>query len=937
MTILSKLKINLGMLITWVALTFATADEFKVNTVAGDSMTISYGDVNIVSALQCYFADKNWKIIYTVPGRESGTVKNGIFSIQTKKNILKIGTYDFKITNSGEQCIITFSYDLPANSESIYAVFDIFLNKEFFNYSANKGLKLNHYRKGKDFEFDTIVGKFRFKVLSPKPFQFRNTEGRRCWGNALRFRSLLNVATRIAGKTLKRTIRIQLSHMGNENPVLIKEYLAQKRKNSKIERNGHDDIIIPRPVAVKKLKGNFIIDKDTVIFVPKDKNPSDFTGLKILQEELKEYFGMTVPIVRSMTNIPADKKIIFAGLAKNIYSTTWGKKLISYKNSIAKICTKPEGYVLLISPEMVVSIGGGVRGRFYGIQSLLQLLKRSDTGNVSVKCQKIVDYPKMKIRGMMLSPGYCSLDKFKKVLKRVVARHKFNTLIIGAGSIGHIKWKSHPKLGVPGLSWSTEQLREAIKYAKELYLDVIPEIEAIGHQERLRTVYPHLSENGLKGNAICLSNDEAWKVLKDIYLEAIEIYKPKFVHIGAHEANPIAYCPKCKNKSAAKLFSNHITKVYKFLKKHNIKTMMNSDMLLDYKIWKDKTPATSNVGNGVFDAVIHPAIEDLPRDIIISVWDYEDKTHFNALQYFKDKGFSTIAYTWYGDKNNYYFAQEAVKQKSLGLVGTTWSFFSAGNANAGGNVNMMSILSAEYSWSSDKPALKDLPYSPRRRLQYLLSSPRESLKAKRLITVDITKISNLDYSKIISQNLSAHEKSILNALRLVPSGKVKMGNIPFNITMGKCVAVGGENMKRLKIPESISIAIERKVISLAFLHGASFLGFGKTLGGYTIVYEDGTRAISIKLREMNNISPFIMPVSLGQSFTDKWYASSFLANSEQVWQGMTKSGNVLDLQLFEWTNPYPKKIIKEIIFTCEKNNPNGILFLLGITINPSKQ
>jgi len=930
-----KLKISFALLVILTVLAFTTnlnAAKFKINAVAGDSMTISYGDVNIVSALQCYFADENWKTIYTVPVDNAGTFKNDVFTIETSRNIRGIGSYDFKVENSGKQCTITFLYDLPANSKSIYNVFDIFLNKEFFNYSANKIPNINHYKKAKDFEFSTIAGKFRFKVLSSGPFQFRNTEARRCWGNALRFRSLFNCASRIAGKPLKRCLRIQLTHIAaNENPVAIKKYLTQKRKSVKIERidNG---VIIPQPVTIQKMKGNFILDRNTVIFIPPNKNISDFPGLKILQEELKEYFGISIPLVTSIANISPDNKVIFAGVAKNIYATTIGKKLINYKNSINKIKSKPEGYLLLISSRMLVSIGGGIRGRFYGIQSLLQLLKRSVKGNVSVKCQKIVDYPVMKMRGIMLSPGYCSLANFKKVLKRVVVRHKFNTLVIGAGSIGHIRWKSHPNFGVPGLSWSTEQLREAVKYAKELYLDVIPEIEALGHQERLRSVYPHLSEKGTKGNAICLSNNEAWRVLKDIYLEAIEIYRPKFIHIGGHEANPIAYCIKCKNKSAAKLFSAHMIRVHKFLKERNIKTMMFSDMLLDFKKWNGKAPATSNVGNGVFDAVTHPAIKDLPRDIIIAVWDYEDKTHFKALKYFKDKGFSTIAYTWYGDKNNYYFAQEAIKQKSLGLVGTTWSFFSAGNANVGGNVNMMSLLSAEYSWSPDKPALEKIPYSPRRRLQRLLNKPRPSLKAKQLIAVDLKSICDLDYSKIIKENISEREKNILNALQNVPSGKVQMGNIPFNIPVEKCVAVGGVNLKRLKIPVSISIPIKRKASSVAFLHGATFLGFGKTVGSYTIVYEDGTGAKQLKLREMNNISPFIMPVSLSLSYSDKWYASSFLANSEQVWQGITANGTVLDLQLFEWTNPYPQKVIKEIKLTCEQNNSNGIIFLLGMTI-----
>jgi len=152
--------------------------------------------------------------------------------------------------------------------------------------------------------------------------------------------------------------------------------------------------------------------------IPRNCRTSISYGAGILRDELREYFGLKVSIASEGEYDP-DKQAIFIGVVgRNPRFDT----LVKATNMPRAPAGKAESYSLVSSDRVVVIAGNDPRGALYGIQTLLWLIRRTHDGKVSIPSVKIIDWPEMKIRGMMLGVGYCTPAMFKHVVRRVVAR-----------------------------------------------------------------------------------------------------------------------------------------------------------------------------------------------------------------------------------------------------------------------------------------------------------------------------------------------------------------------------------------------------------------------------------------------------------------------------------------------------------------------------------
>ena len=163
-----------------------------------------------------------------------------------------------------------------------------------------------------------------------------------------------------------------------------------------------------------------------------------------------------------------------------------------------------------------------MRRIFYGIQTLLQLLptdKDSINNNqFQIPQLSITDYPRFQYRGMHLDVGrhFFGVDEVKKYID-YIAFHKFNTfhwhltedqgwrieikkypLLTSVGGfrngtiIGH-----HPGTGNDSIHYggfyTQQEIKDVVKYAKDRYITIIPEIEMPGHSSAAIAAYPKLS------------------------------------------------------------------------------------------------------------------------------------------------------------------------------------------------------------------------------------------------------------------------------------------------------------------------------------------------------------------------------------------------------------------------------------------------------------
>ena len=319
--------------------------------------------------------------------------------------------------------------------------------------------------------------------------------------------------------------------------------------------------IIPQPVEIEIKKGFFVFDNKLIVY--NTANDSSVNSIAVYLKETLINKGKVadIQIVNGAAKI---KKGLFLFINKNLRNLG------------------DEGYELNITQSRIDITASHIRGLFYGVQSLRQLLPaefESKTGmtkpGFKIPCVEITDNPKFKWRGMLLDCGRHFMDKeFVKRYIDLLAYYKMNTLHwhLTEDQGWRIEIKKYPKLTEIG-SWRTEadgsryggfysqdEIKEVVEYAKERFVNVVPEIELPGHSVAAIASYPNLSctgkqidvetQWGVFKDIYCAGNDTTINFLKDVLTEVMSLFPSKYIHIGGDEAPKYRWenCTKCQSR-----------------------------------------------------------------------------------------------------------------------------------------------------------------------------------------------------------------------------------------------------------------------------------------------------------------------------------------------------------------------------------------------------
>lgn len=297
-----------------------------------------------------------------------------------------------------------------------------------------------------------------------------------------------------------------------------------------------------------------------------------------------------------------------------------------------------EEYTLNITSNKIIKIeGANPQGVFYGIQTLLQLIggevyqKDALAKGFSLPLVSIKDKPAFSYRGMHLdvSRHFTSKDDIKKFLD-VLSHYKFNKFHwhLTDGSGWRLEIKQYPELTNKttyrkNLGWkefwdngdrrfvdkdypdaiggyyTQDDVREAVAYAKDRHITIIPEIEMPGHSEEVFVAYPELSCSGIpyKDGDFCAGNEKSFEFIENVLTEVMDLFPSEYIHIGGDEAAKTAWktCPKCKLrmkqenlKDVNELQSYFVKRVSNFLKSKNRK-LIGWDEIVDGGLAEDAT------------------------------------------------------------------------------------------------------------------------------------------------------------------------------------------------------------------------------------------------------------------------------------------------------------------------------------------------------------
>jgi hexosaminidase len=319
-----------------------------------------------------------------------------------------------------------------------------------------------------------------------------------------------------------------------------------------------EDGIIPQPVKIEKTGEVFTFSNSTTISTAPRINSNNLT---FFNAYLKSVSGYNLPVFHQLN--PAIHLTIDSNYV-----------------------TQPEGYKLSVTAKQIKITGHDEAGVFYGLQSLIQLLKVSN-GKVTVQGCRITDYPRFAYRGMHLdvSRHFFKPDAIKKWID-LLALYKINTfhwhltddqgwrieikkypLLQSISAfrdetiIGHKKDSPHKFDGKRyGGYYTQDEVKEIVKYATERHITVIPEIEMPGHALAALAAYPQLGCTGgpyktatywgIFDDVYCAGNDETFTFLQNVMDEVLPLFPSKYIHIGGDECPKTKWktCPKCQKR-----------------------------------------------------------------------------------------------------------------------------------------------------------------------------------------------------------------------------------------------------------------------------------------------------------------------------------------------------------------------------------------------------
>lgn len=433
--------------------------------------------------------------------------------------------------------------------------------------------------------------------------------------------------------------------------------------------------LIPYPANLTRNEGTFNLKQLTAITTP----AGDEAVARYAQEfatQLEKTSGIKVPV----------------------NPTTAATSLVMTKDATLA----HEAYKLTVSEAGINIAAADSTGFFYAIQTLKQLMphaiyNRSGASTAidwTVPCVEIADQPQLGHRGYMLDVArhFFSKTEVKRILD-IMATYKMNRFhwhltddqgwridipeypklaqvgavrkgsFVNAG--GSSKFFDDTEYG-RGMYYTLDDLREIVAYAKNLNIEIIPEIDLPGHMVAAVAAYPEFScdptkkyevriDGGISKDVLNIGKDETIDFLKCVLGHMAEVFPYKYIHLGGDECptdqwSKNADCLKrVKDEGLAgvnELQSWLVEKLGLYLKEKYDKDIICWDELLAH--WKS-------------DNTVKP---------VIMAWN-----HINKSKEAADKGFKSIVVPYqslYFDMMQVPLSEVDVNEKYQGGWGDNW-------------------------------------------------------------------------------------------------------------------------------------------------------------------------------------------------------------------------------------------------------------------------
>jgi len=677
--------------------------------------------------------------------------------------------------------------------------------------------------------------------------------------------------------------------------------------------------IVPQPRRVKVVRGGPILLPERIIAACSDPDAPDAAARAL--RRVFERFGCRVALV-PLRNAGAAQVVIGAPEEHSLLEAAWGRLREEAERMPA--WRRAEAYVLDSSGKAIVISAPGERGRFYGVQTLRQILT-TDGRRVWVRRVRVSDWPDLRRRGWhLIGPEtHAAVPEAKRIVD-VLAALKLNWIAFQIDN--RMQYTRDPDLGRPGAP-TKDEWKDLVRYAEDRLFEVIPMTQCWSHFAYFlgKPKYRHLAEipNPPKEARrkfwnYCPRNPDTHRMLFGMIEEQLECFpNARYFHCGLDEIRfePIGVCPRCKGTPGWELLAEEVKRLHDFLAGKHLTMCMWGDQLL-----------VEHNGGPPYDTA--KALPSVPRDVVIFDWHYGVQDDYPSVAFFRRNGFPVVACGWYEPLDVMNLSRTAWKQRALGYGGTTWYSI----ARIADEIRLMTAipLTAENTWTVDRPRIEEIRYRPAEVFQDLRRE-RPQTRPAAFRPVDLRPWCNrtlADDDRRMGWLGLGHEFD----LSALPTGRQWFGGIVFDVPPPdgpQCVVLAAsEDADRLP-QRAWQVPVNAKAHALAFLHTCSRPDrFSRHI--YDRKHVNPGVVVRYVVHYANGRSATVT-CRWNQEITD-WNSGWGSAHCRTGWLGHTAGGALARVEVFEWRNPYPDTRITAVDVVSARAEVRPVL--LGLTVIP---
>ncbi len=232
-----------------------------------------------------------------------------------------------------------------------------------------------------------------------------------------------------------------------------------------------------------------------------------------------------------------------------------------------------------------------------------------------------------------------------------------------------------------------------MRACQENGIALVPQFQCLGHQSwakdtsPLLTKYPELdltpgafpNNEGLYCREWDPMNPRTNEIVFALIDEIADAFDAKAFHVGMDEVFLLknVHAKSTKDLEPADVFAKVVNDLHDHIVgKRGLVMLMWADRLIDGNRWKMGEWEASKVGTA-------PAIDKIPKDIILCPWHYEPREAYESVPYFMEKGFRVMPASWKNVAASNalirYARDHERDGKLVGHIFTTWSSVRADN------------------------------------------------------------------------------------------------------------------------------------------------------------------------------------------------------------------------------------------------------------------